>query len=175
MAGPALFPFSLSSHLSHSILCHSFGAACHCGKPRLPHSHCLPLQLLLSLSPFTHSSPACHCGRSRLTFLFCPSHHPISPPLFLFLSSLAALRAPDRHGRSKVILLTLCHVESTSDSVGPRSSTTTVSSLGSLAALHSPDHELQWLAIAWLCFALIAIGTSWDVTMSLPSSFTPST
>ena len=26
-----------------------------------------------------------------------------------------------------------------------------------------------------LCFALIAIGTSWDVTMSLPSSFTRST
>ena len=35
-----------------------------------------------------------------------------------------------------------------------RSSRTTVSSLESLAALHSPDHELQWLAIAWLCFAL---------------------
>ena len=67
-----------------------------------PHSHCLPLQLLLSLSSFTPSkSPACHCGRSRLIFLLYPSHHSVPSPLFLSLSSLAALRAPAAMGDPK--------------------------------------------------------------------------
>ena len=61
--------------------------------------------------------PACHCGRSRLISSFYPSHLPVShSPLPLSLSSCRPARA-GRHGRSKVILLTLCHPESTSDSV----------------------------------------------------------
>ena len=105
--------------IPHSILCHSFGPACHCGWPRLPHSHCLPFQLLLSLSSSTPSkSPACHCGRSRLTFLFYPSHHSVSPSsLSLSLFSCRPTRA-GRHGRSKVILLTLFQSRSTSDLTG---------------------------------------------------------
>ena len=74
---------------------------------------------IISLSSFTPSkSPACHCGRSRLIPLFYPSHHSVSlSSLPLSLFSCRPARA-GRHGRSKVILLTLCHVESTSDSVG---------------------------------------------------------
>ena len=51
-------------------------------------------------------------------------------------------------------LVVLPYFESTSDSVGHTLVEDYSSSLESLAALHSPDHELQWLAIAWLCFAL---------------------
>ena len=72
------------------------------------HSH-----LLLPLK-----SPACHCGRSRLICFFYPTH--LSVSLFsLSLSPFSCRPArAGRHGRSKVILLTLCHAESTSDSVG---------------------------------------------------------
>ena len=54
-----------------------------------------------------------------------------------------------------MILLTLCHVESTSDSVGhAQALQEEVTSTGNLAVLHSPDDELHWLTFAWLCLAL---------------------
>ena len=62
--------------------------------------------------------PACHCGRSRLIFLFYPSHHSVSLfSLSLSLFSCRPARA-GRHGRSKVILLTLFQLRSTSDLTG---------------------------------------------------------
>ena len=59
------------------------------------------------------------------------------------------------HGRSKVILLTLCQDRSTSDLIGNMFvEDYKFLSLESLAVLHSPDHELNWLDIAWLYFTL---------------------
>ena len=132
--------------IPHSILCHSFGPACHCGRPRLLHSHCLPLQFLLSLSSFTPSkSPACHCGRSRLIFLFYPSHHSVShSSLSLSLFSCRPARA-GRHGRSKVILLTLFQIRSTSDLTG---------------FLHFEKYLL--LRIVWLCLTFRYHATMMD-------------
>ena len=158
----ALLPF----WIPHSILCHSFGPACHCGRPRLPHSHCLPLQLLLSLSSFTPSkSPACHCGRSRLIPLFYPSHHSVSlSSLSLSLFSCRPARA-GRHGRSKVILLTLCHVESTSDSVGhaqalqDEATSTGESGCASFS---------RWrTTLAYLCLAVPRLGSSLELRWTL--------
>ena len=75
-----------------------------------------------------------------------------------------------------MILLTLCHVESTSDSVGhAQALQEEVTSTGNLAVLHSPDDELHWLPLPGCASPWIVIGTSLDVTSSLPSSFTPST
>ena len=52
------------------------------------------------------------------------------------------------------------------------STTTSLLSLKNLAVPHSPEHELHRLDIAWLCFVLDGLWTSWKVTSSLSSSFT---
>ena len=107
---PAPLPFWIPS----SILCLYFGPACHCPASSIPTAYHFasfyPSHLLLP-----PKGPACHCGRFLLIFLFYPFHHSVS--LFSLSLSLCSCRPAraGRHGISKVILLTLFQLRSTSD------------------------------------------------------------
>ena len=89
------------------------------GPAQLSSFHCL---FHISFLHHYHLGPACHCGRSRRGFT------PPSPGPFLSLTTptlplsylllVATPRALAAMGDPTVILLTLCHNESTSDPVG---------------------------------------------------------
>ena len=165
------------SRLNLNFLPHYQGPACHCGwsrptlPPSLPSLHLLPSFLL--------SKPGLSLWQVPLCF-FLPVlslHSPLldfPPPSLSLTSSFLPPRARrppweiqqwscwrSATTDPQVILLATCS-----------STTTSLLSLESLAVPHSPEREVHWLDIAWLCFALDGHWTSWKVTSSLSSSFT---
>ena len=154
VAGPA-FPISTLFSNFTAILLFT-GPACHCGRSRrVPPPPSLHHPILaprpgLSLWQVPPSSPPLFNPSNFLSYLVY-SRLSSTPPV----SPLATPRAPAAMGDPKwscwrsattnpqVILLATCS-----------STTTSWLSLESLAVPHSPEREVLWLDMAWLCFAL---------------------
>ena len=154
---------------------HHKGPACHCGWSRPT--------LLISL-PFPHFLPSSLPPRPGLSLWQVPPRfHPALTWLFLslttptlplsHLSLVATPRAPAAMGDPTVILLTLCHNESTSDSLGNMLfDDYKFAFTGESGGASLPRTWTTSTDITWLCFVLDGPWTSWRVTTSLSSSFT---